>query len=46
MKAYILISNETSDVVTYIFSLPETQIYVCIAALQYGVITSVKSVIV
>jgi hypothetical protein len=46
MKGYILISNETSDIIAYVFSLPETQIYVCISALQDGVIASAKSVIV
>ena len=46
MKAYILISNEMSDVIAFVSPLPETQIYVCISALQDGVTGSAKSVIV
>jgi hypothetical protein len=46
MKAYIPISNKISDVITYVFSLPETQIHVCISALQDDVIAKAKPVIV
>jgi hypothetical protein len=46
VKAYSLIRNEISDVVAYVFSLFETQIYICISAVQDGVIASAQSVIV
>ena len=46
MKTYIPISNEISDVIACISSLSETQIYVCISALQDGFMASAKSVIV
>jgi hypothetical protein len=46
MEAYILISNDISDVKEYVFSLSQTQIYVCISVVQDGVIVNATSVIV
>lgn len=47
MKAYILISNDISDVITvYVFSLSQTQIYFYISVLEDGVIVNATSVIV
>jgi len=46
MEACIMISNEISDVIAYVSSLFNTQIYVCIYVLQDGVIARAKSVIV
>jgi hypothetical protein len=46
MKAYIMISNEITDVFAYVFSLSEMQIYVCISTLQDGVIASATPLLV
>ena len=46
MKAYILISNDISNVIAYVFSLSEPPVHIFISARQDGVIASAKSVIV